>query len=195
MQIGAENKRNVVVMVVLLVIAAGVGLYQFKDLLWGNSASAAPSVAPAVTPAPAKRASGAIAQPDDSNPRLLLDVLENSRKIKYQEGRNIFFMETGTIEKPMGTGRASTPTPTPYIPTPPPTPPPFPIKYYGFANKPGEARKIFLQETGGEVFVASQGDTVARRYRVVQIQPNSVLMEDVITGTRQQIQLTVPDKR
>jgi hypothetical protein len=48
-----------------------------------------------------------------------------------------------------------------------------------------------LQENGGELFVASLGDIVARRYRVVQIQANSVIMEDVITGNRQSVQLTV----
>lgn len=189
MKIGAENKRKVIAMVVLLAVAAAVVGYQFKHLLAGSSASAAPSVRPAVTPRPVKQAGGALAQPDNTNPRLLLDVLENSRKVKYQEGRNIFSMEAIPIPTPVAP--VKTPAPTPSGPTPTPPPPPFPLKYYGYANKPGEPRKIFLQENGGEVFVTSQGNIVARRYRVVEIQTNSVTMEDVITGDRQKVQLTI----
>lgn len=190
MQIGAENKGKVIAMVVLLVIAAGVFVYMFKDNLFGGSASAAPSVSNAVTPQAAQRAVVTPSAQDTSDPRLRLDILENSRKVKYQEGRNIFSMEAPKIEVPLNNGRPTGP-PTP-TPIPPPTPTPeLPLKYYGFANKPGEPRKIFLQETGGEVFVVSQGDIVARRYRVVQIQANQVMMEDVITGTRQPVFLTL----
>jgi hypothetical protein len=190
-KIGAENKTRVIALAVLLAIALAVALYNFKALLWGGSASAAPSVPASVTPQPAKQAGGAVAQPDTTNPNLLLDVLENSRKIKYQEGRNIFSMEALPPPTVIASVRGpTTPTPPPG-PTPTPPPPPIPLKYYGFANKPGEPKKIFLQEPGGEVFVASQGDIVARRYRVFQIQANSVTMEDVITGNRQPVQLTV----
>jgi hypothetical protein len=190
-KIGAENKRNVIVMAVLMVIAVAIVLYQSRGLFWGGSASAAPSVPSSANPQPAKPVSRAVSQPD-TNTRLLLDVLDNSRNVKYQEGRNIFQMEAVKIETPLGNGRAGTPTPTPPpTPTPIPTPPPIPLKYYGYANKPGEPRKIFLQEPGGELFVASEGQIVARRYRVVQIQANSVTMEDVITGNRQPVQLTV----
>jgi hypothetical protein len=197
LNIGAENKRKVMVMAVLVVVAIAVVFYRFKGLFSGGSASAAPSVpysATSAAPQPPKPASGPAPQPDTTNTRLLLDVLENSRNVKYQEGRNIFSMEAQKIEplaaNPRNPNGLSSPTPTP-PPTPPPTPTPIPLKYYGFANKPGEPRKIFLQEPGGEVFVASEGQIVARRYRVVQIQPNSVTMEDVITGNRQPVQLTV----
>jgi hypothetical protein len=192
LKIGAENKRKLILMVVLAVFAIALVAYRFQGLFSGGSASAAPSSVPSSsTRQPAKPATVAVSQPDTTT-RLLLDVLENSRSVKYQEGRNIFSMEAPQIEKPLGDVRGGTPTPTPPpTPTPVPTPPPIPLKYYGFANKSGESRKIFLQEQGGEVFVASQGEIVARRYRVVQIQPNAVTMEDVITGNRQPVQLTV----
>jgi hypothetical protein len=189
-KIGAENKRNLIVMLALMVIAVAVVLYQSKGFLWGGSASAAPSVPSSATPQVTKLSSRTPSQPDTTNTKLLLDVLENSRSVKYQEGRNIFSMEAPPPPTPIAQVRAMNPTPPP-TPTPVPTPPPIPLKYYGFANKPGEPRKIFLQESGGEVFVASEGQIVARRYRVVQIQANSVTMEDVITGNRQPVQLTV----
>ena len=192
MKIGAENKRKLVLMVVLAVSAIALVVYRFQGLFSGGSASAAPSSVPSSsTPQPAKPATVAVSQPDTTT-RLLLDVLENSRSVKYQEGRNIFSMEALPPPQPITAVRMTqTPIPTPTGPTPTPPPPPIPLKYYGFANKSGESRKIFLQEQGGEVFVASQGDIVARRYRVVQIQPNAVTMEDVITGNRQPVQLTV----
>jgi hypothetical protein len=192
LKIGAENKRKLILGVVLAVFAIAFGVYRFQGLFSGGSASAAPSsVSSSSTTQPAKPATVAGSQPDTTT-RLLLDVLENSRNVKYQEGRNIFSMEAPPPPTPIAAVRpqvtAATPPPGP---TPTPPPPPIPLKYYGFANKSGESRKIFLQEQGGEVFVASQGDIVARRYRVVQIQPNVVTMEDVITGNRQPVQLTV----
>ena len=74
--------------------------------------------------------------------------------------------------------------------TPTPPPPPIPIKYYGLVSKPGEPKRIFLQPEGKEqVYISAQGEIVDRRYRVVQIQPTSVVMEDVLTGNRQTIQV------
>jgi hypothetical protein len=65
------------------------------------------------------------------------------------------------------------------------------LKYYGYASKPGEPRKVFLADQSGErVFVVGQGEIVDRRYRLIQIQPSSVIMEDVLTNNRQPIPLT-----
>ena len=56
-------------------------------------------------------------------------------------------------------------------------------------NKPGEAKKVFLSE-GEDVFIASEGDIVNRRYKVVRISPNSVEIEDVLYKHSQSIPLT-----
>jgi hypothetical protein len=187
LKIGAANKRQVIVMVVLLAIAIPLALYNFKGVWWGSNTSAAP-------PAPAAQTKTGSALParDGSDPRLRLDILEASRKVKYEAGgRNIFIMEAVPVPTPVAPLRPSGP-PAPDTPTPTPPPPPIPLNYYGYANKPGESRKIFLQQKGSqELFVAAQGDIVARRYRVVQFTPNSVTMEDVLTNNRQVIQLTV----
>jgi hypothetical protein len=82
----------------------------------------------------------------------------------------------------------ATPTPIP-TPTPVPPPPPIPLKFYGFASKANEPKRIFLAE-GPSIFVARQGDIVDRRYRVVQILPTSVTIEDLLTNNRQPIALT-----
>jgi hypothetical protein len=79
--------------------------------------------------------------------------------------------------------------PPPPTPTPTPVPPPIPLKFYGFASKANEPKKIFL-DNEGEVYVARQGDIVERKYKVIQINNTSVVMEDVLNNNRQTLQLT-----
>ena len=188
MKIGTENRKQLIALAVLVAIAIPLILYN-KDVFCGSNASAAPS-APTLA---AKSRPGGLPTLDTSDPRLRTDILEASRKVKYEAGgRNIFTMEA-EIPKVEGQVRPQPPIgPTFWTPTPTPPPPPIPIKYYGFASKPGETKKVFLQQTGGEeVWVVRQGDIVARRYRLVQISSNSVTMEDVLTNNKQLIPLTV----
>ena len=74
-------------------------------------------------------------------------------------------------------------------PPPPPPPPPINLKFFGFASKPGEAKKIFLSE-GEDVFIAAEGEVVNRHYKVLRISPTSVEIEDVLNNNRQSIPLT-----
>jgi len=174
-------------MAVLLAILALVGLYEFGGS--GTSSAAAPASS---VPGTAQRnpAGPQMAQ-NDLDPTLHLELLDH--KVKYEAGRNIFEMEAPKIEQPKFEVR-QTPPPGPPTPTPTPPPPPIPLKYYGYANKPGEARKIFLSEgerNNSVVFIAKQGDIVDRRYKVVQIAPTSVQIEDVLYNNKQNIPLTV----
>ena len=74
------------------------------------------------------------------------------------------------------------------LPTIPP-PPPITLKFFGFANKPGETKKVFLSQ-GEDIFIAGEGDIVDRRYRVLRISTSSVDVEDVINNNRQSLPLT-----
>jgi hypothetical protein len=56
------------------------------------------------------------------------------------------------------------------------------LKFFGFASKPGEAKKIFLSE-GEDVWVAGEGEIVNRRYKVIRIAPTSVEMQDVVNSS------------
>jgi hypothetical protein len=75
------------------------------------------------------------------------------------------------------------------VPQLPPPPPPILLKFYGFASKAGEPRKVFLSKDG-DVFIAGEGDIIDRRYRVLRITPVSVEVEDVLSNNRQSIPLT-----
>jgi hypothetical protein len=185
-KIGAANKKQVIIAVALLGILAAVVIY---DLAGSGTSSAAPP-ATSTTVAQGKAGTKQIAQ-NDTDPTFHRSQLEESRKIKYEPGRNIFEMQATPMPTPIANVR---PTPPP-IATPPPTPPPppIPLKFYGFANKPGETKRIFLAEGDPQnsvVFIAKQGDIVDRRYRVLQIAANSVQIEDVLYNNKQTIPLT-----
>jgi hypothetical protein len=76
-----------------------------------------------------------------------------------------------------------------YTPPPVAPPPPILLKFFGFASKPGEPKRIFLSQ-GDDVFIASEGDIIDRRYRVLRIGATSVEVEDVLNNNRQSIPLT-----
>jgi hypothetical protein len=87
--------------------------------------------------------------------------------------------------------------PGPYVaPAPPPPPlpcppscPPIPLKFFGTATR-GGLRQAFLL-SGEDVYLASPGDIVARRYKVGTINGNSVSVEDLTNHFTQTLPLLV----
>jgi hypothetical protein len=63
------------------------------------------------------------------------------------------------------------------------------LRFYGFATKQGGKPRIFLLQ-GDEVYIASEGDVVARRYRVGQISPGAVMIQDMPNNNTQSIPLS-----
>jgi hypothetical protein len=190
-KLGAKNKKQIIIMAVLLTILLGIGIYDIVSS--GNTAAAPPPTTSTTTPAagtkPAIKVKKGSTQFPQNNldPTVHVDRLEASRRVKYEPGRNIFRMEEPPPPKIDTSVRpAATPVPTP---TPTPPPPPIPLKFYGFQNRSnGDQKQIFLAEND-VVFVAKQGDIIDRRYRVVSIQKTSVTIEDVLTNNKQDIQL------
>jgi hypothetical protein len=188
--IGAENKKQMRWMIALLVVALLVGIYNFVD--FGTSSAAAP--APASSSAGTQQKKPALTEAVDNgtlDPRLRLDILAASQNKKYEAGgRNIFRMEEiKKLETAAFNPRGPIGPEPPPTPTPPPPPPPIPLKFYGFASKPSEPKRIFLFDEG-EVFVARQGDIEERTYKVIQINNTSVIIEDVLSSNRQTIPVT-----
>jgi hypothetical protein len=191
-KIGAENKKQLRFMIVLLAILLLVGIYNFVD--FGTSSAASPAPATSTQVAQSAKKPGTAQIVDNTlDPRLHVPELAASQNVKYEAGgRNIFKMEElKAIPQMQGSARQITEMgpPMPPTPTPTPPPPPIPLKFYGFASKPTEPKKVFLDDEG-EVFVARQGDIVERKYKVVQINNTSVIIEDVLYNNRQTIQLT-----
>ncbi len=60
-----------------------------------------------------------------------------------------------------------------------PSAPPVSLKFYGYVSTPGQgARRAFFLD-GDQILVGSEGDILKKRYRVVRIGVNSVVVEDL----------------
>jgi hypothetical protein len=191
-KIGNENRTKLIVAVSLMVLAlvlVGRMLFSSGDT---SSAAATSPVSSAAVPTrvvhvrPGAQKKAKVARSLD--PTLRYDWLKATEDTEYQgKGRNIFRAQA---EIPQPIVPPVTPNPDDTSgPSPPPAPPPINIKFFGFANKPGESKKIFLSQ-GEDVFIAVEGDIVDRRYKVLVISPMSVEIEDVLTNNRQSIPLT-----
>lgn len=192
MKLGTENRTQVAALAVL----GGLALLLLLREFWPSEPATTASVAPATssTPRPATRrtASGKIVTVTEPrlDPTLNFDLLRESEEIKYAgNGRNIFANWSAPIEKPLKNGTVEAPPPVYVAPVAPP-PPPITLKFFGFASKPGEPKKVFLSQDQ-DVWIAGEGDIVDRRYRVLHIsnQPPSVDVEDVLNNHKQSLPL------
>jgi len=187
LKLGSENRKQVIVLAVLGIVALGLVL----RAVWpsGPAPAAAPAPTTSATNRPSFRrtSSGKLVKATEPrlDPTLALDLLKQSEQSKYAgKGRNIF--ANGQIEIPEVKRPKEVADTTP---PPPPPPPPINLKFFGFASKPGEPKRVFLSQ-GEDVFIAGEGDIVDRRYRVLHISPGAVDIEDVMNNNRQSIPLT-----
>ena len=202
MNLGTENRNKTIAAAILGVIAVlFIGYRLFSVFADGSSPEAAVNASPAgvtaiqpVTPrrtTPRRTAGSAAKKPvaaPSLDPTLKLTLLASTENTKYTgNGRNIFRAEED-IPKPVASP-VKAEAKKDNLPPPPPPPPPINLKFFGFASKPGEAKRIFLSK-GEDVFIAGEGDIVDRRYKVLQIGPASVTIQDVLTNNTQQIPLT-----
>jgi hypothetical protein len=195
LKLGAENRTKLIAAVALMLIAAVVLLFSF-----GGSAPTAPAVAPVAAsqpvtplrPAPHAKVHGRKVNSASRSldPTLRYDWLKASEDTKYEgTGRNIFQLQA-EIPQPIAPVKTQEELEAEKGPPPPPPPPPINLKFFGFASKAGEGKKIFLSE-GEDVFIAAEGDVVNRHYKVLRISPTSVEIEDVLNNNRQSIPLTL----
>ena len=200
MKLGAENRNKTYAALGLGVLALIMVIYRISNP--AGTSSSAPVAAPtqgssdsnagSSSRAGARRttttrtlgANKKASAAPSIDPTLRLAWLRASEDIKYTgRGRNIFAAQ---IDIPKV---VQTPVKQPEVQVAPQGPPPIPLKFFGFASKPGETKRIFLSE-GEDVFIAGEGDIVNRRYKVVRIGPSSVEIEDVLNNNHQSIPLT-----
>ena len=204
MKLGIENRKQMIAAAVLGVFLLLVVVYQFMP-----SSSTIASTTPASTTggpeaAVAKKPHSALRRSSDSasakkerrpqslDPTLNLAQLASAEQIKYEgSGRNIFVSQPDpVIPTPLAPGTVGPNDPKIWQPPPVAAAPPIPLKFFGFASKKGEPKKIFLSK-GDDVFIAGEGEIVDRRYKVVRISPTSVEIQDVVgSGPPQSIPLT-----
>jgi hypothetical protein len=126
--------------------------------------------------------------PMSIDPTLRLDLLAKVQAVNIEGGRRNLFQvgapplppePTVTMKQDaqvaqMGPQLPPGPPPAP----PPPQAPPITLKYYGYSSARGDNRKHAFFLDGEDILVAAEGETVKKRYRVVRIGVNSVVMED-----------------
>jgi hypothetical protein len=201
-KLGLENRKQTIAAAVLGVLLLLVVAYEFMP-----SSSTIASTAPTATAAessaspasaarqPARRSSTPakkVQPPQSLDPTLHLQLLASTEAIKYEgSGRNIFVAQAEEIPKPLFPGTTDAKKDAPlYTPPAVPQQQPIPLKFFGFASKPGEPKKVFLIK-GDDTFIAGEGEIVDRRYKVVKISPTSVEIQDVVgSGPPQSIPLT-----
>jgi hypothetical protein len=199
MKIGMEDKRKLGVLGVVGVMAAGAGIYLYSQLSEPTPAPvAAPvvvstPVAPAVkggSSGPAAKSLGTTSAQLD--PTLKMGPMLVAESLVYTGGgRNIFSASSVPVEIPKAIAparpKAVLPPPPP-VPQGPPPPPPIDLKFFGTSSLENGHRQAFLLH-GEDVFLASDGDIVQRRYKVLTVSANSVLVEDMSNNNRQTLPL------
>jgi hypothetical protein len=193
LKVGTEDKKKVY-------MAAGLGgvmlilLIRFLWQTFGPSPAVPVAPAPAATVARPATTSGETAQGSVPaygghsaakvsglaalDPTLHPEIMRQAESLEYTgHGRNIFsqFSAPPVIPKPIASIRQAA---VDTGPPPPPPPPPINLGFYGYAAEKTGQKQVFLLK-GDDIFIASEGDVVDRRYRVVKINPVSVQVEDI----------------
>jgi len=193
-KLGIENRKQVIALAVL----GGIALVMMGYEFWPSSSTAAPATvqttATSTAARPVRRTASGKVMPVVAprlDPTLDLKLLSQSEEIKYAgNGRNIFVAGSmAVIEPPKRPGVTDKKDAALHEPPPIPPPPPITLKFFGFANRPGETKKVFLSQ-GEDIFIAGEGDIVDRRYRVLHISATAVDVEDMVNNNRQSLPLT-----
>lgn len=125
--------------------------------------------------------------PTRVDPTLKLALLDKVREVPLEGGeRSLFDFSQEPVKEAVvkiaNTGKKGMPPPPgPVIAVAPaapavPTAPPVPLKFYGFVSATETRRAFFLD--GDDIVVASEGDVIKKRYKVVRIGINSAVIED-----------------
>ena len=133
------------------------------------------------------------------DPTLHMEAMLVSESVEYSgTGRNIFSASSVPVGPMPEAIAKARPNPTPAVappPAPPPPPvtcpptcPPIPLKFFGFELSAKGTRQAFLLHDD-DVILASTGDVVVRRYRVVSIDAKSIQVEDMQNNNRQTLPL------
>jgi hypothetical protein len=208
LQLGTENKKQVYILIALLVVILGAGGYELYSNFAGPSTPPPPqprAAAPVrTTTKPAGQTSsanqpGAAAQEAEKlsnagiDPTLQFDLLAQSEDVSYEgTGRNIFSASSApvvNIPKPVAPPRPGIPVVTVPQPPPAPKPPAIDLKYFGYSESKDKTIRAFFVH-GEDIFIATAGQIVDHRYRIENIKPTSVQVTDMGYNNTQTLTLT-----
>ena len=173
-----KQKKELVLLAVLLVIAVAVWLFYFQQ---GK---------PVIT-ADASSSIKNYQLLSVENPHIRVEKLEAPRKTEYKSlGRNIF----STVAPPSQAQRPQPIKPEPYgpkvpTPEPPPPPPALSVKFFGYSSVPnGSSRRAFFTD-GEEIYIVPEGEVLMNRFRILKINNTNLEFEEISSGRRGTAQL------
>jgi hypothetical protein len=195
MRLGTENKRQVVLVIVLfafIFIYGGVQVYKSffasAPAVRTQPAAASRTTAPSSTAPEAQKLTNA-----GIDPTLHFEKLAQSEDVRYAgTGRNIFSASSVpvAIETPVKSARMNASAqPSVTVPPPPPQPPAIDLKYFGYSEGPDKSLRAFFTH-GDDIFMARTGEIVNHRYRIGAINAHNVQVTDLAYNNTQTIPLT-----
>jgi hypothetical protein len=193
--------------------------YAYNALFGGTSSAPPPTVAPinrpthVATPATAATQAPALTATRNSataniagvdavklantsaslDPTLDETAMHRAENLVYSgSGRNIFSL-TYTPPAPVIPKGVPPPRPKPGpvlppAPVGPPPPPPINLKFFGTAKRSNGLVQAFLLQ-GDNVYLASAGEIVAHKYKIISIDLNSIQVEDLQNNNTQTLPL------
>lgn len=199
MRLGAENKKQVYIVVALFAVIAVVGGMELYGTFSGPSprrplpAAATGHSGAASSTAASATAAGPEAQKlsnDNLDPTLHFDKLAQSEDVEYHgTGRNIFSATSAPVEIPKPIKSARNNGPSVNLPPPVPQPPSIDLKYFGYEETPDKNFRAFFVH-GDDIFMARPGEVVDHRYKVDAIKPTSVQVTDLSYNNTQTLAMT-----
>ena len=209
MKTGAENRRKTIAAGALVAVALCCIFYAW-NALYGGSSTPPPAIAPVnppANPAPARTNNAAavvtsapgvdavrLASTSASlDPTLDETAMHRTESLVYSgSGRNIF---SATYTPPAPSIPKNVPPPRPRpgpvmppVPTGPPPPPPINLKFFGTAKRSNSGMQAFLL-SGDDVYLASAGEVVAHKYKILAVNPGSIQVQDLQNNNTQSLPL------
>lgn len=202
MKIGTEDKKKLTIAAVVGTVGLGCAFYMYSQLSVPDTPKPVSTPAPAVTvtapvaskskPAVTANVVGGQTAALQLDPTLRMGPMLVTEALVYSgSGRNIFSQTSVQVENPKAIAPPRPkpgPPPAPLPPPGPPPPPPIDLKFFGTATSKDGTRQAFLLH-GEDVFLASAGDVVQRRYKVISVAANSIVVEDMTNNNRQTLPL------
>jgi hypothetical protein len=214
---GGENRKKTIMAGALVAVALCCVLYGYNALYGGSGPSPTvpvitvpprPGAAAKATVAPAKNGTGLGVAPgvaavkmastsSSLDPTLDETAMLRTENLLYSgTGRNIFSATYVATAAPLNLPKTAPARPIPTGPPPPPPPPPtcppscppISLKFFGTAKRANGVQQAFLLQ-GEDVYLASAGDIVSRKYRIVSIGTTSIQVEDLANKNTQTLPL------
>jgi hypothetical protein len=200
----SEDRKKIAAVAVFVAIASGLVYFEYFDA----GTAATPATAPAVEGTSARAAgdtvsaepglvAGKAAKPVGTassalDPTLHMEAMLVSEQVAYAgNGRNIFSPNSAPrVVIPQAIAKARPVAQVVALPVPqgPQAPPPIDLKFFGFETSANGKRQAFLLHND-DVYLASAGDVVLRRYRVIAIDLRTIQVEDMQNKNTQTLPL------